>query len=107
MPSDKTFSPVTFLTVVHGTISFSQLRTGLDHLREQLKQQSRRRENLVRLHFGLFVQCADGLEWLKLYRKGGEGETPFTSISYVMLLLSVVHLHLYRKGGEGETPSLG
>ena len=33
--------------------------------------QSSRRENLVRLHFGLFVQCAEGLEFLKAYRKGG------------------------------------
>ena len=34
--------------------------------------QSSRRENLVRLHFGLFVQCAEGLEFLKAYRKGGK-----------------------------------
>jgi hypothetical protein len=46
---------------------------GLSHLKGQLKSQSFQRENLVRTHFGLFVHCAEGLEWLKAYRKGGEG----------------------------------
>jgi hypothetical protein len=45
---------------------------GLSHLKGQLKSQSFQRENLVRTHFGLFVHCAEGLEWLKAYRKGGE-----------------------------------
>ena len=25
----------------------------------------------VRDHYALFVQCAEGLEWLKAYKKGG------------------------------------
>jgi hypothetical protein len=32
-----------------------------------------RRENLVRMHFGLFVQCSEGLEWLKRYRTMSAG----------------------------------
>lgn len=44
---------------------------GLSHLKGQLKSQSFQRENLVRSHFGLFVHCAEGLEWLKAYRRGG------------------------------------
>jgi len=67
--------------VLHATSHFSvfyppiptskQLRAGQDHLQQHLMLQSSRRENLVRLHFGLFVQCAEGLEFLKAYRKGG------------------------------------
>lgn len=84
VPSDRNFSTLLFLTLVHGSISFTQLRLGLDHLREHLMQQSSRRENLVRQHFGLFVQCADGLEFLKAYRKGGK-----------LLLLGDLHYHIY------------
>lgn len=72
IPSDKTFSTTLFLSLVHGSASFDRLRQGVDNLSVLLQQQSSRRENLVRLHFGLFVQCADGLEWLKAFRKGGE-----------------------------------
>lgn len=71
VPSDRSFSTALYLTLVHGSISFNQLKTGLLHLQESLTQQSSRRENLVRMHFGLFVQCAEGLEFLKAYRKGG------------------------------------
>jgi len=70
VPSDKNFSTLLFLTLVHGSISFFQLKSGLDHLQQHLNMQSSRRENLVRAHFGLFVQCAEGLEFLKAYRKG-------------------------------------
>eukprot|EP01034_Spumella_vulgaris_P022488 gene22488-28616_t len=70
IPSDKSFSTTLFLSLVHGSISFDRLREGERNLKELLQQQSSRRENLVRLHFGLFVQCADGLEWLKAFRKG-------------------------------------
>ena len=48
------------------------MKQGLGHLKVQLQQQSKRRENLVRTHFGLFVQCSDGLEWLKEYRQGSK-----------------------------------
>lgn len=71
IPSDKTFSTTLFLSLVHGSASFEKLQQGMQNLNLLLQQQSSRRENLVRLHFGLFVQCADGLEWLKAYRKGG------------------------------------
>eukprot|EP01038_Epipyxis_sp_PR26KG_P007822 gene7822-10624_t len=70
IPSDKSFSPSFFLSLVHGNISFLQLQSGMAHLKQLLKQQSGRRENLVRMHFGLFVQCAEGLEWLKAFKKG-------------------------------------
>jgi hypothetical protein len=72
LPSDKSFSVPLFLSLVHGGTDYAEMQVGLDHLKDSLAQQSRRRENLVRNHFGLFVQCADGLEWLKAYRKGGK-----------------------------------
>lgn len=61
-----------FLSLVHGTRSFEELQQGLEKLKEYQRQQGNRRENLVRAHFGLFVQCADGLDWLKCYRKGSK-----------------------------------
>ena len=51
---------------------FSNNSVGLTNLKGQLKSQSSQREDLVRTHFGLFVHCAEGLEWLKAYRRGGE-----------------------------------
>lgn len=59
-----------FLQYVHNKTNFEELQQGLEHLKEHVQQQSSRRENLVRTHFGLFVQCADGLEWLKGYQEG-------------------------------------
>ena len=65
---------------------------GLNHLKGQLRSQSFQRENLVRTHFGLFVHCAEGLEWLKAYRRGGE-------------VVIIIHAVEYRKetgvGNEG------
>jgi len=73
LPQDKSFSPSLFLTLVHGGITLDQLNQGSENLRAQLLQQNSQRENLVRVHFGLFVHCAEGLEWLKGYRKGSHG----------------------------------
>lgn len=75
LPQDKSFSPSLFLTLIHGGISFQQLQVGANNLRNQLQQQNSQRENLVRMHFGLFVHCAEGLEWLKAYRRGIYSET--------------------------------
>jgi len=70
LPDDKTFSPELFLTLVHGNTSFEQLQKGATNLRQKLLQQENHREALVRANFGLFVHCAEGLEWLKEYRRG-------------------------------------
>lgn len=88
IPSDKSFSTTLFLTLVHGSTSFLQLQKGVDNLNELLQQQSSRRVNLVRLHFGLFVQCADGLEWLKAFRSGGMYEHIFLRLILVIVLYS-------------------
>jgi hypothetical protein len=86
IPSDKNFSTSTFLSLVHGKSDFNELKKGLEHLNEQLQQQSRRRENLVRTHFGLFVQCADGLEWLKAYRQGSKTAPILPQISSLIVV---------------------
>ena len=70
LPDDKNFSPQLFLTIVHGNTSFEQLQKGSANLRQQLLQHENKREALVRQNFGLFVHCAQGLEWLKEYRRG-------------------------------------
>ena len=70
LPEDKAFSPELFLTLVHSNVSFEQLQTGAANLRSQLQEQENHRESLVRTNFGLFVHCAEALEWLKAYRKG-------------------------------------
>jgi hypothetical protein len=72
IPSDKNFSTTFLLTLVHGGISFEELQKGLENLKKDLQTQSGRREGLVRDHYGLFIQCAEGLEWLKAYKKGGK-----------------------------------
>jgi hypothetical protein len=35
---------------------------GLDNLKKFLLKQRNDRENLVRNHFGLFIECAEGLD---------------------------------------------
>lgn len=69
LPSDKHFNPTLFLTFIHGNTSFGELLQGSKNLETILAQQSSRRVNIVREHFGLFVLCAESLEWLKLVRK--------------------------------------
>jgi hypothetical protein len=76
LPDDKTFSPELFLTLVHGNASFEQLQSGSSNLQKLLLTQENHREALVRANFGLFVHCAEGLEWLKEYRRNPVGKSP-------------------------------
>ena len=71
LPTEKTFNPTLFLTFIHGNTTFTELMAGSKNLETTLTQQSSRRVNIVREHFGLFVLCAESLEWLKLVRKSG------------------------------------
>ena len=82
LPRDKTFAPGMFLALVHGNISFDEMKIGLENLKALLDQQSNQRESLVRSHFGLFVQCAEGLDWLKAYRKGSTYSAICLTIEY-------------------------
>ena len=70
LPTDKNFSGSLFLSLIHGNTSFGQLKDGLVTLSSQLMHHTSERENLIRTHFGLFVHCLEGLEWLKDYRLG-------------------------------------
>ena len=69
LPTDREFSAIHFLATVHPAASFEQLRSGLGGLCGLLLQQSGERDNLVRVHLGLFVHCIEGLDWIKAFRK--------------------------------------
>jgi hypothetical protein len=70
LPTDKNFSGSLFLSLIHGNTSFDQMKVGLEALSSQLLHHTSERENLIRTHFGLFIHCLEGLEWLKDYRLG-------------------------------------
>lgn len=89
IPSDKSFSVSLFLSLVHGGTSFDELNTGLQNLHSHLKEQSTRRVNLVRNHFGLFSQCAEGLEWLRDFRRGVIRQSDLTPIKDAKTRLSM------------------
>ena len=69
IPRDKTFNAALFLRLVHSDITFDDLQVGFNNLQAKVTQQSNQRVNLVRSHYGLFIKCAEGLNWLKSYRK--------------------------------------
>ena len=70
LPFEKYFSPTLYLTIVHGNIAFNDFKPGVENLQKYLSKQRLRREDMARAHFGLFVMCTEGLEWMKQYRKG-------------------------------------
>ena len=72
IPYEKNFSSALFLKLIHAETSFASLSDGLITLNAHLAKQSDQRQSLVRQHFGLFVHCATGLEWLKEFRKGSK-----------------------------------
>ena len=78
VPTQRNFDTELFLTQIHGNITLTQLEDGLGNLNFLIDHQSSQRESLVREHFGLFVNCAETLEWLKRRRReddsGGESE---------------------------------
>lgn len=72
LPNDKNFSPALFLSVVHSTATFDQLKQSMEHLTSQIIVKQKLRDELVRVHFGLFIKCAEGLDWVKAFRCGIE-----------------------------------
>lgn len=70
LPFEKYFSPTLYLAIVHGNIAFNHYKPGVENLQKYLSKQRLRREDMARAHFGLFVMCTEGLEWMKQYRKG-------------------------------------
>ena len=70
LPFEKYFSSTLYLAVVHGSIAFNDFKPGVENLQKYLSKQRLRREDMARAHFGLFVMCTEGLEWMKQYRKG-------------------------------------
>ena len=65
VPTDKNFDADTFLAVVHGNTAFDKFGEGLANLHLNVVQRESLRENLVREYFGLFVDCSDGLQYIK------------------------------------------
>eukprot|EP01035_Chromulina_nebulosa_P017254 gene17254-22785_t len=70
IPRDKTFSSGLFLRLVHPDISPTDMKLGQLNLKKQLDLQRNQRESLIRSHYSLFIQCVEGIDWLKDYRKG-------------------------------------
>lgn len=71
-PRDPNFSFGLFLRLVHTNSTLDDLYNGLTNLDAKLDIQSNQREGLVRSNYGLFVQCSEGLAWLKDFRKGSK-----------------------------------
>jgi len=60
--TDPNFDPILFLTLVHGGSTFDALHDGLERLNNKTDNQVLRLQGLVRDNFGLFLQCADGID---------------------------------------------
>jgi hypothetical protein len=69
LPCDKNFNPALFLSLIHGSTPLNDFKRGLRNLRAAVDDRTKAREELVRNHFGLFVHCADELEWLRNFRR--------------------------------------
>jgi Exocyst complex component Sec5 len=55
--SSEDFNPFVYLREKHSSASFQQLKSGLEHLQQQVKNSSRRLQLLVKDHFDQFVHC--------------------------------------------------
>ncbi|CAM9962670.1 unnamed protein product [Scytosiphon promiscuus] len=62
VPSMEDFDPALFMTVVHSTASFTDIRNGLESLDGAKANQASELQHLVRDHFDSFVRCADSIE---------------------------------------------
>jgi hypothetical protein len=80
LPSEKSFNAILFLTYVHRDTKFKELDKGSQNLEIILQEQGMKRIRIVNNHFGLFVLCAHGLEWLKMERKNSGVDEQLGSI---------------------------
>ncbi|CAN0559175.1 unnamed protein product [Ectocarpus sp. 12 AP-2014] len=62
VPTMEDFDPALFMTVVHATASFNDIRNGLESLDGAKANQASELQHLVRDHFDSFVRCADSIE---------------------------------------------
>ncbi|CAM9159942.1 unnamed protein product [Pylaiella littoralis] len=62
VPTMEDFDPALFMTVLHATASFSDIRNGLESLNGAKANQASELQHLVRDHFDSFVRCADSIE---------------------------------------------
>lgn len=71
LPEDSSFRAELFLALIHGNTGFDRLKEGKRNLQDLIASHHDSRAALVRDNFGLIVQCADGLKWLKGSRVSG------------------------------------
>eukprot|EP00903_Cladosiphon_okamuranus_P012285 g11521.t1 len=62
VPTMEDFDPALFMTVIHATASFNDIRNGLESLDGAKANQASELQHLVRDHFDSFVRCADSIE---------------------------------------------
>lgn len=60
LPTDTFFDPALFLSLVHGTANFKQLKLGLNILSGRQDSQVKHLRDIVKTNFDLFARCADG-----------------------------------------------
>jgi hypothetical protein len=63
VPQEENFDPILFLTVVHGTTSFSDLARGQENLERAMDTQENQLQQLVQQHYDSFRRCAEGIQW--------------------------------------------
>lgn len=62
LPTDPTFDPMLFLTLVHREVGYRELISSVDRLTNKTTNQHKQLQNLVRENFPLFVRCAEGID---------------------------------------------
>lgn len=74
LPTDPTFDPMLFLTLVHREVGYRELIGSVDRLTNKTTNQHKQLQNLVRENFPLFVRCAEGIDAFN--EKTGSQEGP-------------------------------
>ena len=69
--ASRTFSPSEFLATVHSSTTYPVLASGLENLREAIKQESGALKQLVTGDFDRFVRCKNGID--EVYERMAEG----------------------------------
>ncbi|CAM9110838.1 unnamed protein product [Choristocarpus tenellus] len=62
VPITDNFDPALFMTIIHATASFNDIRDGLERLQSAKANQASELQSLVRDNFDSFVRCADSIE---------------------------------------------
>jgi hypothetical protein len=94
VPQEEGFDPIFFLTVVHGSSSFADLKRGQENLEAAMGTQANLLQQLVREHYDNFVSCADGIHWFKnmiaeeSMAKGQAGDREASRVAKLLTIVS-------------------